>query len=340
MEFTKEKTNITKGLAICLMFANHLYAFPHRLLHGNYYIPVIPFFDVEFYIGGFGQICVSMFIFLSGYGMFLGYSRSNKSAIYYSLIKIKEFYITYWSYFLVFISIGLIFFRDVTLWNSQEIRYSTEALTFAENFVGWSARYNGEWWFVRMFVFILILLCPIFIALANKNIFLLCLISISLFLLSLILRIDYTDPFGFIFWQVSFAVGILCAKLKFFSSRLVQYLDNYGVFWVFLGIFLVFIVRFRFGARADFLFISFFIYLAVRAIAIVRLSKLFIYVGQYSFPLWLVHSFFCYYYFQDIVYFPKWSLLIFALLTSMSLLSVITIEYLRSHFHKLTTAVK
>lgn len=31
MEFTKEKTNIAKGIAICLMLAFHLYAFEERL---------------------------------------------------------------------------------------------------------------------------------------------------------------------------------------------------------------------------------------------------------------------------------------------------------------------
>jgi peptidoglycan/LPS O-acetylase OafA/YrhL len=51
------------------------------------------------------------------------------------------------------------------------------------------------------------------------------------------------------------------------------------------------------------------------------------YLGEYSFPLWLVHSFFCYYYFQDIIYFPKWSPFIFMLLITMSLLSVVGIEY-------------
>ena len=41
MEFTKEKTNIAKGVAISLMLISHLYAFPDRLLNGNYYIPTI-----------------------------------------------------------------------------------------------------------------------------------------------------------------------------------------------------------------------------------------------------------------------------------------------------------
>lgn len=330
MEFTKQETNVAKGAAICLMFLNHLYAFPDRLLHGNYYITSIPFFDIEFYIGGLGNICVSIFIFLSGYGMFLGYSRSDKSSLRYSLEKLKGFYLTYWSYFLVFIPIGLIFFKDVTLWNSHEARYSTEWFTVMENFLGWSARYNGEWWFVRMFVLLLVFFCPLYIYLAKQNLIPLFLISISIFLFSLVSRVDYSGATGFIFWQIVLATGITCARLKFFSSRLVQHLDRIEGFWIFLGISICFLLKFRFGAKVDFLLIPFFIYFVVRAAASLRLSKPVAYMGQYSFPMWLVHSFFCYYYFQDVVYLSKWSPLIFITLVIVSLLSAMSIEYLRS----------
>ena len=142
MEFTKERTNIAKGLAILLMLSHHLYSFHDRLLNGNYYIPLIPSFDTELYIGNFGNVCISMFLFLSGYGMFLGYSHSNKSSLQYSLGKLKDFYLTYWIYFLIFVPIGLIFFKDETLWNSNEIRYSIDLRIFLEGFFGWSPRYN------------------------------------------------------------------------------------------------------------------------------------------------------------------------------------------------------
>jgi len=311
------------------MFSTHLYSFPDRLLNGNYYIPLIPFFDMEFYVGSFGNICVSMFLFISGYGMFLGHTRSDKTPLQYSLEKLKIFYLTYWTYFLLFIPIGLIFFRNETLWNSNEVRYSTDLFTFLKGFLGWSARYNSEWWFVRMFVLLLLFLSPIYIRLGKQNLPLLCLFSISLFLFSWTLKIGYTDVFSFIFWQISFAVGILCARSKFFSSTLIEYLENTKVIWLFFGILFFGIIRHRFGAKIDFLFIPFFVYLVVRTIETIRLSQLLAYIGKYSFPMWLVHSFFCYYYFQNFIYFPRWSPLIFILLMGTSMLSVIIIENFR-----------
>lgn len=329
MEFTQEKTNVAKGVAICLMFYTHLYSFSDRLLDGNYYIPLIPFFDVEFYTASFGNICVSMFLFVSGYGMFLGYTRSDKNPLQYSLEKLKDFYLTYWTYFLLFVPIGLIFFRNETLWNSNKVRYSTDLFTFLGGFLGWSARYDSEWWFVRMFVLLLLFLSPIYIRLGKQNPPLLCLFSISLFLFSWAAKIEYTGVFGFVFWQISFAVGIICARSKFFSSTSIEYLENIKVLWLFFGMLLFGIIRHHFGAKIDFLFIPFFIYLVVRLIETIRLSQLLAYIGKYSFSMWLVHSFFCYYYFQDFIYFPRWSPLIFILLMGTSMLSVIIIENFR-----------
>ena len=330
MEFTKEKTNIAKGIAVCLMFAHHLYAFDDRMLNDNNYIPLIPFFNAEYYIGVFGNICVSMFLFLSGYGMFLGYIRSQHSPIRYSLGKLKDFYLTYWLYFLIFIPIGIKFFQEITIWQSDETRYSPEARLFVQNFLGWDSTYNEEWWFIRMFLIIVITLCPVYIKLAEKNISGIIIISLFLFLVSS--KVDYYGQLGFLFWQISFALGVLSAKIKLFSSFLIKYLDKLSNFWVFFSLLACFMIRFRLGGEIDFLIVSFFIYFTIRATTILKLSQVFAYLGKYSFPLWLVHSFFCYYYFQDIVYFPQWSPFVFIVLTTMSLLAVLVIEYLRSTF--------
>jgi peptidoglycan/LPS O-acetylase OafA/YrhL len=345
MEFTREKTNIAKGVAISLMFAHHLYPHGNRFLNGNSYIPLIPFFNAELYLGKVGNICVSMFLFLSGYGLFLGWSHSQQSPIRYSLAKLKDFYLTYWLYFAIFVPLGFIFFKDRTFWNSDQLRYSGDAITFLLNLCGWSATYNGEWWFVRVFIITLVFLFPIYIKLADKNIILMIFISFILLLLGL--KADPWGPLGFLLWQVSFALGIICAKLKFFSSRPIQYLDNLGWVWVMLALLLCFTICFlfrrRFGGlevKYDFFIVTLFIYFSVRAVVIVNLNKVFTYLGQYSFPLWLVHPFFCYYYFQDIVYFPKWSPFVFILLTTLSLLSIIGIDCAQKNIKDIVLRIK
>ncbi len=338
MEFTKEQTNVAKGVAICLMFAHHLYAFSDRLQNGNSYIPVLPFVHAETSLGNFSNICVSMFLFLSGYGMFLGYMHAKSSPLNYSLGKLKDFYLTYWLYFLVFVPVGIIFFSKVTLPHSDKVRYSTDLTTFTANFLGWDSSYNHEWWFVQMFVATLLCLFPLYARLVEKNLQLLIFISLFLFILSY--KVNAYDKLGFIYWQTSFAVGMICAKLKFFSTALIKALDTSNAAWVFAWLLLCFVLRLRIdGTTYDFLFVPFFIYFSVRAVSALQLSGIFTYLGKYSFPLWLTHSFFCYYYFQDFVYAPKWSPLVFLTLLTSSLLSVLGIEKLVSLSNSLVNSL-
>lgn len=337
MEFTRKQTNVAKGIAICLMFANHLYAFDDRLIHGNSYIPLIPSLAVEYQIGLFGNICVSIFLFLSGYGMFLGYLNSEEKPLVYSIKKLKSFYLTYWLYFLIFVPIGLLYFKEVTLWHSNQSRYLVSPKIFLENFFGWSATYNGEWWFVRLFVICLLFIFPLYIYLMRKHVFGVTLISLLLYLLSRKFHLDHLSFLGFMYWQISFAIGMICAKLKFFSSHLIQSFNKVGAVGIFAGLILCFILRLSVhGTKYDFLIVPFFIYFSCRATEAINLSSVFSYLGKYSFPMWLIHSFFCYYYFQDIIYSPKYSILIFIFLVAISLVSVLLIEYLYSQISRLT----
>lgn len=71
--FTKEHTQIAKGVAILLMIAHHLFAFPERIYINSGYISMVSLFgyDIEFLIGIFGKLCVAMYLFLSGYGIYM-----------------------------------------------------------------------------------------------------------------------------------------------------------------------------------------------------------------------------------------------------------------------------
>ncbi|MEH1768021.1 acyltransferase family protein [Nostoc sp.] len=333
MKFTKEKTNIAKGVAICLMFVHHLFFFKNRLINGNTYFPIFPLFNAEVALGDFGSICVYIFLFLSGYGMFLGYVKAQTSSIIYALKKLKDFYLTYWLYFIIFVPIGIIFFKNVTLWNSDEIRYLAEPHILLKGFLGLSSRYNQEWWFVRLFIAILIL-SPIYIKLTEKNPILIASISLLVFSYHSWLDnyINIIININFCFWQISFALGMLCAKINFFESKIIEKLDRSRTWVIVLILSLCFLIYPILKANYEFLLVPFFIYASVGVISILKLSQVFSYLGQYSFPLWLVHSFFCYYYFQNIIYALKWSPLVFLVLTSLSLLSVLGINIFRLRF--------
>lgn len=72
--FSKEKTEYIKGIAIILMLFHHLFGFPEWLADGVKYIGIpLRVNTVEYAIGRFGHICVALFAFVTGYGMFFSY---------------------------------------------------------------------------------------------------------------------------------------------------------------------------------------------------------------------------------------------------------------------------
>lgn len=334
MEFTKEKTNIAKGIAICLMFAFHLYTFEERLINGNTFIPTIPFFNAEHYLGNFGNICVSIFLFLSGYGMYLGSQKSPNNVFNYAIAKLKDLYINYWLYLLIFVPFGLFVIEDLSALDPIGIYYSTKSTIVFNNLLGFNTTYNLDWWFVSMFAIIIVFLFPLYTIIIQRN-------SIALIILSLTLYYFNRDVgqyglMAFVVRQTSFALGMLCAKHNFFSSKIIKKLEDLSWIWIVLALTGIFIIKFivNFVPDYDFALTPLFIYFSIRLVETNYLSKVFAYLGKYSFQMWLVHSFFAIYYLQDLTFLPKWSPLIFALLVAKTLLSVLLIEYLCSQINK------
>ena len=92
-DFDKNTTSAIKGIALILMFIHHFFAYP------EWYIESISYPDLAGYVRFFrysAKICVPVFAFLTGY--FYAYAR-NKS-LRYSLHKITDLLISYWTVFI------------------------------------------------------------------------------------------------------------------------------------------------------------------------------------------------------------------------------------------------
>ena len=108
-------------------------------------------------VGSFGQICVSLFMFLGGYGLAASISKGEFSL----LDKIIRLYKTYWRYFIVFVPIGFLFFskQDDYLLRTDFCHVFSDfnLKQMISSFVGWTFDYNKEWWFLRAYVVYIIL---------------------------------------------------------------------------------------------------------------------------------------------------------------------------------------
>ena len=164
-------TKAAKGVAVLLMLVHHLYAFPERLPGGALRNAFSAFgVPLPTILGDFGKICVSIFFFLGGYGLWLSSQRDGFDL----LGKVKKLYFTYWEYVTVFIAIGFAFFAHQGVYNSMPILCETfDRFTWGEliqNLLGISSSYNGTWWFFESYV-IALLLFPTISPLFNKRSF-------------------------------------------------------------------------------------------------------------------------------------------------------------------------
>ena len=95
MNFDKKTTGIIKGIALILMFVHHFLGFPEWISAGNSFISLpVGNMTTAYYFGRFGNICVAMFMFLTGYGVYFSYRKGK--CLRYSLKKIFTFLAQYW----------------------------------------------------------------------------------------------------------------------------------------------------------------------------------------------------------------------------------------------------
>lgn len=101
LAFDKKTTSVLKGIALFLMFEHHLFGFPEWLTGTNSFIS-IPFDSATtaYYFGKFGNICVAMFMFITGYGTYFSFKKGG--CVRSSLKKIVVFLLKFWIMFFTF----------------------------------------------------------------------------------------------------------------------------------------------------------------------------------------------------------------------------------------------
>ena len=78
VEISKNDTKILKGVAILFMLLLHLFA--RKEVNGLYEtFPIINGVPLIYYIGLFGDACVPIYCFASGYGLFVVHKKEKKS---------------------------------------------------------------------------------------------------------------------------------------------------------------------------------------------------------------------------------------------------------------------
>jgi hypothetical protein len=329
--FTRIHTQIAKGIAILLMVYHHLFVFPENLEYN--YISVINMagFDLQSILVNFGKICVGIFLFCSGIGL------------YYSLINIKslkdmykkvivhglKFMMNFWIFLLFMIPIGLYIHH-----------FEFNARTIIQMI---TASYSEmqEWWFIRLYITLLFVAPPMIrlyqdIDVVKKIVPLGIVILVSIFhnigihlftdessiLYAIINLFSNLNNYDCI---VIFVVGIMCARFNIIESF--QKVSGYKR-WI-LCMFTVFVavyIRIVFSNSplsmvVDYAVVPLFVLPLVTVFYNTKIGTVLQFFAKHSTNIWFTHTFWHLYFGQKIVFLPKYSVLIYLWLLVLSLIS-------------------
>lgn len=316
-------TQAAKGLAICLMLIHHLFGFPSRIAAVGY-VPMMMAgtVPIEYEVAHFGRVCVSMFLFLSGYGMSRSLVRRLSGRWRYVSGKLIAFLIHYWVCFLICVPIGMLFFKDGHY-------YAWKPSLVVSGLLGLNFSYNPEWWFVGLYIKVL-LLSPLVVSLTSKHTAVTLAGALALRLLPWVFTTRYLA-----FWRtyelarylLPFVIGCVVADRDAFRtySRVFQRIGPGMSVPVHVAGVILSVIWVRVMPVYE-IVIPFMVFHFTGMVVLARLSSAFAVLGRYSLCIWLCHSFFCYYYFQRFIFAARYSVLIFILLVLMSLTSAMLLE--------------
>lgn len=308
---TRRQSSVIQGAAILLMLWHHF--FSDLELYGDR----LSFWNSEAVWRGawFGKICVGLFAFVSGYGMFYVLNRREENRFFPRLLQgykavFRQLFSLYRKYWLVFFLLpGIELLVGVREFEVKE---------FAGNLFAVSSTYQPTWWYMGQYVKMLLLLPLLelfFFAFPNreekkKRVFFFGALLAAAVLLTAIGLILYRPLWELLLWMAKnlrisfflpFCVGFLTARFRIYQwlAKKQEKMGRAGtIVTAVLVLVLTVGVRVRLStyaayAELDFLLVPMFVYGLLTLLAPAPpLERLLAWFGRQSAYMWLLHGFF------------------------------------------------
>ncbi len=323
-----------KGIAIAMMLFHHL--FRNGLgAHEQYNIVYFPFPETNMRnIATVFKICVALFTFISGYGLYLNYKKTDLSDSQWVLRRIAKLLSSYW--FVVILCWGILSILN----GYPQKQYFGDGLyqgitNMVVEFFGCANLFrtptiNDVWWYMSAAVIYIVVL-PFIVAQEDKLLLLLFVITI----LPRILGVGYqggTSAYSFLFM---FLLGMFCAKYDLVNKWL-----NYKqerIFLKFLLELVLIVIGYKFYRKIPLklfweyhfgLYPLLIILFAVEFICFLPvIGKAFSFLGKHSANIFYIHSFFIM--FSGFIYELRYFGLSYIVLMGISLGGSVFIEVLK-----------
>lgn len=154
---SKNESIRLKGIAILMMLFLHLFNTNERIALCAPLVYVTDGKPLVQLLTRVASLCVPIYVFISGYGLSYIYEKADGKNIRIAN-RILRIYANYWVIILLFVPIGSIVNPEL---------YPGNLITFLLNFSGISYSYNHEWWFLMPYI-ILVLCSSHIISAAHK----------------------------------------------------------------------------------------------------------------------------------------------------------------------------
>jgi len=311
---TRRETTILKGVAILFMVWLHLFN------HVDNYTSLFMLDGVPLpHFLSRATNPVAFFLLLSGYGLYAVHQKGDK----HRFSRILKLFVHFWIILVVFVSIGSYVKPD---------RYPGSFTEFFYNFFALNTSYNGEWWFLFPYTLL---------AITSKYLFELTqkikarYIILGTYILSLVTGFiisrygqDYLynnhllyNPFLYFHLLPAFMWGAMLKRCDIIA-RFKCFIEERSIKAIFLWIALaaLFLTFCAIGHTAfHIIFVTAFAVIFVVAHRWKLFDQILEHLGKHSMNVWLIHTFFCYYLFHDLIYSLRWPIVIFAITLLLSL---------------------
>lgn len=299
-------TNILKGIAICAMLIHHIYGCPPDG-YG-------PFGPVLSFLGVLGKCCVAIFLFCSGYGLAVKYSRESshtlKTSTKFVLHRLLKFYSNYWFIFLIFVPLGVFVF-DIPL-SARYGEHVNMVKRVAYDLLGIQGfnSYNITWWFNKLIILLYLAFPILFLAVKKFNWWILP-VSLIVSRLSSTFVLGFANYYGLLFWQFPFVLGILWRRNEDNIGSVCNWVKTHravaaGVTLVALALAVACrmyrIIPHYSGLHVDAYIAVLSAIFTVVALDRLRISSALAFLGRHSANIYLTHTFIGGYWFPSLLY--------------------------------------
>ncbi len=332
--FTREHSSAAKGIAVLLLLMYHL--FENEVLVTSMDVIYEPFSLNGFLtFTGFGNICVSIFVFLTGYGISAGlFAQDGMPPMKTAYTQAaKRFLILMANFAVLFFSVNLLWwnkFDYASLYgvNKQGFLYFLTDATGLSMFFD-TPTLNLTWWYMEV-AYILIFLVPVLAWLVKK---LGNLAMLAAFFAPFVVTLQ-PDVERYLFVAV---MGV-CAAHGHWLDRLMSLKLHPAVQWMagIAGVILCVMIRQNYVVYETYVWLAdgpiamFLIYVsAVLVNSVPVVGTVIRFIGKHSMNIYLVHTFFYMALWRDYIYRFRYAGVTFLLLLAVCLAYSVVLELLK-----------